>query len=87
MKSTGTVTDDCYAYKSGSSQATGTCYLSSSKCPSSSYVMPEFYKTVYGAYSISGVTRIMYEIYKKGPVETALYVSGIFEAILTEYGR
>ena len=75
MKSTGIVTEDCYAYKSGSSMSTGTCYLSNDECPSSSYVKPEFYTTVYGAYSLSGVTRIMYDIYTKGPVETALYVS------------
>ena len=75
MKETGTVTEDCYAYKSGSSRSTGECYLSEKECPSSSYVMPEFYYTVYGAYYIKGITNIMYELYTKGPVETALYVS------------
>lgn len=59
--------------------STGSCYLSKSQCPSSTYVMPEFYKTVYGAYSIGGVMRIMYDIYSRGPVETALYVSGLSE--------
>ena len=75
MKNTGVVTEDCYAYKSGSSRSTGSCYLSKDECPSSSYVMPKFYYAVYGAYSLSGVKKVMYDIYTKGPVETALYVS------------
>ena len=75
MKETGTVTEDCYAYQSGYSRSTGECYLSKNTCPSSTYVMPEFYYTVYGAYSLSGITKVMYDLYSKGPVETALYVS------------
>lgn len=77
MRNTGVVTEDCYAYSSGQSGYTGDCKLSGDECPSSSYVYPQKYSNVYGAYSINSVYYIMKELYTKGPVETALEVCDI----------